>query len=61
MLKSLTLASVLALAVVGLNTVPASAAHPTAAQCQSLYAQSISDPQSFRSTRDAYISCLNSL
>ena len=60
MLKSLTLASVLALAVVGLNTVPASA-RTTAAQCQAIYDQSLGDPQSYRTNRDEYIRCVGQL
>ncbi len=62
MLKSLTLAIVLASAVVGLGSVPANAAaRTTASQCQALYDLSRLDSQSDRSNRDAYISCVGRL
>jgi len=60
MLKTLTLATVLAATVIGLNVVPA-AAKSTVAECQALYAQSLNDPQTFRSTRDEYIRCVGNL
>ena len=62
MLKSLSLALVLALSVVGLASVPASAAaRTTASQCQALYDLSRLDSQSDRANRDAYISCVGNL
>lgn len=62
MLKSLTLAIVLASAVAGLGSIPASAAaRTTAAQCQALYDLSRLDSQGDRSNRDAYISCVGRL
>ncbi len=62
MMKSLTLAVVLASTLAGLGAIPASAAaRTTAAQCQALYDQSRLDSQSDRSTRDQYISCVGRL
>ena len=62
MLKSITLAVVLASAVAGLGSIPASAAvRTTASQCQALYDLSRLDSQSDRSNRDAYISCIGRL
>jgi hypothetical protein len=62
MLKSLTFAIVIASAVAGLGAIPATAAgRTTAAQCQALYDQSRLDPQSYRNTRDEYISCVSNL
>ncbi len=63
MLKSLTLAVVLASAVVGIAAVPANAAtvRTTASQCQALYSQSLLDSKSDRSNRDAYIECVGRL
>ena len=62
MLKSLTLAVVLASALAGLGAMPASAAARTSAgQCQALYSQSLTDSKSDRATRDAYISCVGNL
>jgi hypothetical protein len=62
MLKSLTLALVLGATLGGLAAIPAEArTRNTAAQCQALYDQSRLDPQSYRATRDAYISCVSNL
>ncbi len=62
MLKSFTLAVVLASAIVGLGSIPASAAaRTTASQCQALYDLSRLDSQSDRANRDAYISCVGNL
>lgn len=63
MLKSLTIAMVLASALAGFGALPATAArvHSTAAQCQALYDQSRLDSQGDRANRDAYISCVGNL
>jgi hypothetical protein len=62
MLKSVTLAVVLAATLAGLSAIPANAAaRTTAGECQALYEKSLLDPQSFRNNRDAYISCLGRL
>lgn len=63
MLKSLTLAMVLASTLAGFGALPATAArvHSTAAQCQALYDQSRLDSQGDRANRDAYISCVGNL
>lgn len=63
MLKSLTLALVVASTLAGFGALPANAArvHSTAAQCQALYDQSRLDSQGDRSNRDAYISCVGNL
>ncbi len=62
MLKTVTLAVVLASTIAGLSALPATARERTTpAQCQALYEQSRLDPQSFRNTRDAYISCVSNL
>jgi len=63
MVKSLVLAVVVASTLAGLGAIPASAAnvHTTAAQCQALYDQARNEPNSYRQTRDAYISCVGNL
>jgi hypothetical protein len=62
MLKSITLALVLASAVAGISVIPAEArTRTTAAECQALYDQSRLDPQSYRNTRDEYIACVSNL
>ena len=63
MLKSITIAVVLASTIAGLGAIPASAAsgRTTAAQCQSLYDLSRLDSNSDRSNRDAYIECVGRL
>ena len=62
MLKSLTLAVVLAATVMGLGSGSANAASRTAAAtCQAIYEKTLTDSQSDRSNRDAYISCISNL
>jgi hypothetical protein len=63
MLKSLTLAVVLAASIAGIAAVPANAAQgrTTANQCQALYDLSRLDSKSDRANRDAYIECVGRL
>ncbi len=62
MLKSLTLAVVLASAIAGLGALPASAKVRTSpAQCQAIYEKTLTDSQSDRQGRDNYISCVSNL
>jgi hypothetical protein len=64
MIKSLTLAIVLASAIAGITSVPANAAkfgRTTASDCQALYNLSLRDSKSDRSNRDDYISCIGRL
>ena len=62
MLKSLTLAAVLAATALSLGSVTASAAsHTTAAQCQAFDDMARRSSRSDRTYSDAYIHCLNAL